>query len=154
RDKYILREEIAAATELVRRAYEPEAEDEPLKVLDVIESRIASIRSLGSNGAGAKDAAEAITKQITTPEDVIDGVLHLGGKAAIGGASKSFKTWLFIDIGVSVATGSVCLNNFSTKKGKVLYANFELPESFFWKRVQAICGERQLTLDRGMLEVY
>jgi hypothetical protein len=49
REKYVLREAVTAGTELVRRAYEEQ--DNPQAVLDEVESRIASIRSLhGRNG--------------------------------------------------------------------------------------------------------
>jgi hypothetical protein len=54
RDKYMLRETIATCTETVRRAYEPDADDERTRkaILDVHELRIASIRALhGRNGA-------------------------------------------------------------------------------------------------------
>jgi hypothetical protein len=36
----------------------------------------------------------------------------------------------------------------------VLYINFELLRPFFNKRVQAICDERQLKIDPGMLTVW
>src|SRR5262245_8885658 len=101
-----------------------------------------------------EDAATEIAEAIITPHDVIHGVVHLGGKAAFGGGSKTRKTWLFIDIVLSVGTGNVCLVNRPTNKGKVLYGNFELPKGCVWKRVQASCDERQLTLDPGMLEVH
>jgi hypothetical protein len=156
RAKYQLRQIIVMNDQAAKQAHQPLADDDggPEALLDQMEAKIISIRSLGRNGANAQDAAQAIAKAIELPPDVVHGVLHLGGKAAIGGASKARKTWLFIDIAVSVGTGSVCLNNFPTTKGRVLYANFELPEPFFWKRVQAICDERQLTLEPGMLEVH
>ena len=50
RDKYILRETIATCTESARRALEAGDQNEPLELLDQVESRIASIRSLGRNG--------------------------------------------------------------------------------------------------------
>jgi DnaB-like helicase N terminal domain/AAA domain len=57
RDKYILREIISAATDSVRRAYEPGADDEggPLKILGEAQCKFASIESLGKNGAAAPD---------------------------------------------------------------------------------------------------
>src|SRR5262245_31070671 len=158
RDKYVLREAIAAATELVRRAYQPGADDEgePAALLDEHESKLASIRSLhGHNGAFTlEDAATEIAKPIDTPPDVIEGVLHQGGKASFGGASKSRKTWLLLDIAVSVASGAPWFAGFPTRKGRVLYVNFELPKAFCWKRIRAICGERQITVEPGMLTVW
>jgi hypothetical protein len=50
RDKYLLRETVAACNEAVRRAHEEQSE--PSAVLDAIESKAASLRSLhGRNGA-------------------------------------------------------------------------------------------------------
>jgi hypothetical protein len=98
-----------------------------------------------------EDAAALISKPIELPPDIIEGLIHAGGKVAIGGASKSFKTWLLIDLAVSVATGAVWLNGYPTTKGRVLYVNFELPDAFCSKRIQTVCDERQLTLEPGML---
>jgi hypothetical protein len=98
-----------------------------------------------------EDAAALISKPIVLPPDIIEGLIHAGGKVAIGGASKSFKTWLLIDLAVSVVTGAVWLNGYTTRKGRVLYVNFELPDAFCAKRIQTVCDERQLTLEPGML---
>jgi hypothetical protein len=148
RDKYILREAIAAATECVRRAYEEQGE--PLTVLDVIESKATSLRSLHGRNGLFQDATELLSKPIVTPPDVIEGLVHQSGKLVLGGASKSHKTWLLTDLAISKATGSMWLD-FSTSKGRVLYVNCELPEPFFWKRVRVICDERQLTIEPGLL---
>src|SRR5262249_774962 len=89
-----------------------------------------------------QDAAEILAKPIKLPPDVIEGVAHEGGKAVLGGSSKTRKTWLLVDMAVSVATGNLCLGRFATKKGRVLYVNFELPAAFFAFRLSKICFER------------
>jgi hypothetical protein len=101
-----------------------------------------------------QDVAKAIAKPITLPGDVIRGILHLGGKGSVGGASKSRKSWLLIDTAIAVATGNKCLGDCETNKGRVLYANFELPEPFFLQRVKTICEKRQLALDPEMFEAH
>jgi hypothetical protein len=100
-----------------------------------------------------EDAAALISKPIVLPPDIIEGLIHAGGKIEIGGASKSFKTWLLIDLAISVATGAVWLNGYTTHKGRALYVNFELPDAFCAKRIQTVCDERQLRLEPGMLSV-
>jgi AAA domain len=100
-----------------------------------------------------EDGAEILSKPIVLPPDIIEGLVHAGGKVEIGGASKSFKTWLLIDLAVSVATGAAWLNGYTTTKGRVLYVNFELPDPFCAKRLQTVCDERQLKLEPGMLSV-
>jgi len=101
-----------------------------------------------------EDGAELLSKPIILPPDVIEGVVHLGGKMVLGGASKSYKTWLLIDLAVSVATGAIWFNGYPTRKGRVLYVNFELPAPFFASRLQVICDERQLNVEPQMLSVW
>jgi AAA domain/DnaB-like helicase N terminal domain len=155
-EKYALREIIAGATESVRRAYEQHSESAEL--LDEIESRAASIRSLhGRNGTALPpidDAADLLASNIALPADVLLGVLHQGGKMVAGGASKSNKTWLLMDTAVSVATGSDWLGKFPTKRGRVLFINLEIQPAFFAKRLRAICDERQLKIEEGWLRVW
>ena len=156
RDNYRLRETVFAATKAIRRAQSVNSAEDGAgdALLDELESSILSIRSLGENGTDSfEDAATEIDKPIITPEDVIDGVLHRGGKASFGGASKSRKTWALLELAASVASGKPWFAGFPTRKGKVLYVNFELPKAFCWKRIRAICDERQITLEPGMLKV-
>jgi hypothetical protein len=101
-----------------------------------------------------QDAAALLAQPIVLPPDIIEGIVHLGGKMILGGASKTFKTWLLIDLAVSVATGAVWFNGYPTKRGAVLFVNFELPEPFFWNRIRTVCDERQLTIEPGMLHVW
>jgi hypothetical protein len=72
----------------------------------------------------------------------------------LGGASKSYKTWLLIDTAISVATGEDWLGQFPTKRGSVLYINFEIQSGFFTKRIKTICDERQLKLKSSYLRVW
>lgn len=88
-------------------------------------------------GAGITAAALCATPP-TVPPEVIAGVLYLGGTMMISGPSKSRKTYTFLDLGVSVATGTEWLG-FSTTKTAVLYLNFELSEHSFQRRLAAIC---------------
>ena len=155
REKYARREAIAACAEATRRLYNEQ--DDDLSSLDALTSKADSIRSLlGRNGAlpSIEDAAELVRQPIVTPDDVIVGVLHRGGKMVLGGASKSFKTWTLIDLAVSVATGAEWFSGYPTKRGRVLYINLELPSGWFTKRIRTVCDERQLTLESGYLRVW
>jgi hypothetical protein len=154
REKYQQRQIIVAATEAVRRAYEPDSND---AVLDELESRITSIRSLHGRNSGLPeidDAAVEIAKPIVTPDDVIAGLLHRGEKMQLGGSSKAFKTWLMFDVAACVTTGTDWLGKFPTKRGRVLYLNFELPRAWCFKRIKAICDENQIKLEKGYLQVW
>src|SRR5262249_37405548 len=104
-DKYILRETRRSCEIAISRTNE--AQDEPYLVIDELESRIASLRWLhGRNGFFPliEDAALRLSKPIVRPDDVINGVLRLGAKMVLGGASKAYKTWLLADTAISVAT--------------------------------------------------
>jgi hypothetical protein len=101
-----------------------------------------------------EDAAKLLSEPVILPPDVIEGVVHRGAKLVLGGASKSFKTWLLIDLAVSVATGNAWFNGYETRKGAVLYLNLELPAPFFTKRLATVCDERQLSIEPGMLSIW
>ena len=55
----------------------------------------------------------------------------------VGGASKSNKTWVLLDLALSVSNGVPWLG-FITTKAKVLYCNFEIQLEFVRKRIKAI----------------
>jgi hypothetical protein len=101
-----------------------------------------------------QDAAEILSKPIVLPPDIIEGLVHRGGKMVLGGASKSYKTWLLIDLAVSVAAGAEWFNGYPTKQGRVLYINFELAAAFCAKRIRTVCDERQITLKPETLDVW
>ena len=68
------------------------------------------------------------------PEALIGGVLREGGKMVCSGKDKSGKSFLAINLGVCVATGSKWLG-LECKRGKALYLNLEIDEAEFMKRV-------------------
>ena len=92
------------------------------------------------------------------PPELVEGILHQGSKMYVGGASKSNKTWVLLDLALSVANGVPWLG-FITTKAKVLHCNFEIQREFIRKRIEAIKDERNITEDfdlwnlRGRLPV-
>jgi len=155
-EKYIARETRRACEIAVRRTTEPQIDGEP-SILDQLESRIASLRSLhGRNGflPLIEDAALLLSKPILRPDDVIEGVLRLGAKMVLGGASKAYKTWLLADTAISVATGTHWLGKFPTRRGRVRYINLELDAADFTWRLSKICDERQLKIEPGYLDIW
>jgi hypothetical protein len=153
REKYTLRQIIAAATESVRRAYEEQAD-----VAGTLAFAKESLETLEEARQGdlppMEDAGELLSKPIDLPPDVIEGVLHRGAKMVLGGGSKTFKTWTLVDLALSVATGTHWLGKFQTARGRVLYINLELQGAFFAKRIKDVCDENQLTLEKGWLTVW
>ncbi len=99
-----------------------------------------------------QDAASMIEIEVTTPPEVIEGLLHLGSKLVLGGGSKSFKTWSLLDMGVSVAAG-VPWWDFETMQGRVLFCNFEIAPTFFASRIREVCRSKGVKLKPGQLDV-
>jgi len=152
RDKYAQRRIIKVATECVRRAYEPS--EDIGETIAFISQQLDNFKCPGENGLPPnEDAAQLISKPIVLPDDVIEGVLHRGGKMVLGGASKTFKTWTLVDLAVSVAAGRDWLAKFPTKRGHVLYINLELQAAFFTNRVRVVCDENQVNLEPGYLSI-
>jgi hypothetical protein len=100
-----------------------------------------------------QDMAGLLKKPIVLPPDIIDTLLSRGGKMLLGGGSKSFKTWMLIDIATAVVTGSDWLG-LRTKAGRVLYINLELQSAFFSFRNKTVLERKSLDLCQGQYEVW
>ncbi|HZR17964.1 MAG TPA: AAA family ATPase [Verrucomicrobiae bacterium] len=88
-----------------------------------------------------EDVFDFINRDIPEPPQLIKGVLHKGCKMALGGGSKAYKSWMFIDLAVSVAYGLPWIG-FETTQAKVCYLNFELPAFGFQQRVLRVMGAK------------
>ena len=98
------------------------------------------------------DAADLCANPPPIPPEVIEGVLHRGGKLVLGGGSKSFKTWTLMGLSLGVAAGTEFLG-FECKRGRVFYVNLEIPEAFFTRRLGEICKAKGISLEKGSLDV-
>ena len=94
---------------------------------------------------GFKRASEVTPQEIILPEMIVDSLLHRGCKMVLAGGSKSFKSWSLIDLGLSVANGLEWWG-LPTKRGRVLYLNFELINGFFEQRLDSVCKARSMDL--------
>lgn len=86
---------------------------------------------------------EFLIKMIVPPLELIVGLLHQGSKMVLAGGSKSFKTWVLLDLAVSVAEGKQWLG-FNTSKAKVLYINFELQDFSMYQRLNQIVQKKEM----------
>ena len=59
------------------------------------------------------------------PEELIQGILRRGHKMIISGSSKAGKSFLLMELCVSIAEGTKWLG-FPCRKGRVLYVNLEI----------------------------
>lgn len=83
------------------------------------------------------------------PSAIIEGVLRKGGKMLLSGASKTWKSYLAIQLGVCVATGADWLG-IPCDEGRVLYVNLEIDDVQFMQRVHDVANA--LEVDPTLVE--
>lgn len=74
------------------------------------------------------------------PQELIERVIRRGSKLLVTGASKSGKSFLFIELALAIATGGAWCG-MRCAKGKVLYVNLEIQEPQFMNRVYEVMRE-------------
>lgn len=99
------------------------------------------------------DAAAFMAEPQTAPPELVAGVLHKGSKLALGGSSKAYKSWLLLDMAVSVANGLPWLG-FETTQGKVLFVNFEIQPYAWQRRIAAVTLAKDIELQPGKIAFW
>lgn len=110
--------------------------------------------TLNPNGQPAPhiDIEPAIMEESKLPQPpsaLIEGVLPEKGKMVLTGAPKTWKSFLVVQLGLNVATGSAWLG-VPCKLGKVLYVNLEIDRAQFMRRLFDIA--QCLGVDTGLVE--
>lgn len=100
-----------------------------------------------------EDAAEFTAADLPQPRELVRCVLHQGGKLVLGGGSKAFKTWVQLDLAISVAHGLPWLGN-ETVQGPVLYLNFEIQNHAWQRRIAAVADAKGITLKPGAISLW
>jgi hypothetical protein len=83
------------------------------------------------------------------PEDawLIDGLWGAHHVGVLGGPPKTTKTWLALDMAISVASGTPCLGRFTcARPGPVLLFAAEDSEEMLRRRIDSLCASRALSL--------
>ena len=95
-----------------------------------------------------------IPEQQPGPQWLIEDLWGTEAVGLIGGMPKSAKTWVGLDLALSVASGTPCLGHYRVMQpGPVLVYLAEDPIEMLRRRVQAMATHRHLTLDRLQLHV-
>ena len=81
---------------------------------------------------------------LVVPGELIRGLLHRQSKGVLGGSSKAGKSWILLDMALSVNSGTQFLG-FNTVAGRVLFINLEIQAEFFQRRVQAVQQRKGIT---------
>lgn len=72
---------------------------------------------------------------------LVEDLLSVGDKGIIAGASKSHKSWLALNLALSVATGGEWLGR-RCRKGRVLYLNMEIRPDKILKRIKHVADAK------------
>jgi hypothetical protein len=96
------------------------------------------------------DFADFVAIPHNTPAELVRGLLHQGAKLVLGGGSKSFKTWVLLDLALSVAYGTPFLGR-DTTRSKVLYINFEIQDFSWHRRIEAVAKAKGISIERGAI---
>lgn len=118
-------------------------------------NKAAASRSRTSNGTKPKkkvkkvDWAVALEKYLAVesrdPQWMIEGLWSDRSHGIIAGEPKTRKTYVAIDIALSVATGTDCLGHFKVKKqGAVLMLQEEVSDAEMRKRLRYIAASKGL----------
>lgn len=120
-----------------------------LKRLSIEASRAVSERPAESLEGGALPegapmwASDLANAHIPRPRWLIDGIWTLGGCGFVSGAPKSYKSWLSLDMAVSIATGRPLLGSHQVRSpGPVLYLQEEDSLATVVDRLDAIVEGR------------
>jgi hypothetical protein len=85
---------------------------------------------------------------IAEPKSIVHGLLDAGTQLLFGGASKTFKTWLQLDLALCISAGLPWLG-FQTVQQPVIFVNCELSRYHAQKRLGEICKAKKISLPRA-----
>jgi hypothetical protein len=116
---------------------------------------------VGNNGSSSNqtpwpeliEVNEFLTRKIPAPDSIVEGLLDAGNCILFGGASKTFKTWLQVDIAICIAAGMPWLG-FKCIETPCLFSNFEVSEYYMQKRIESIKEKRRATIPEGNFHLW
>lgn len=96
-------------------------------------------REVGADAAGViVSAAQFVHDHPDLEPPVIEGLVRRGELLNVIAAAKSGKTWLILNLGSAVATGSCWLSRFRCRQGRVLLVDNELPPGVLADRLKTV----------------
>lgn len=161
--KYIARQGIAAGAELARLYDQPEATDEPLQPLDIIEARIASIRSFGKDGA---NEAHSLMHYVEMQEKIIELSNLLGNRwlcrkaiALINGATGVGKSSASMQAAILWALEREAFGIKPAKALKILFIQAENDDGDMHEMAKGVCDhfafrdEERKIIERNLIVI-
>jgi hypothetical protein len=152
REKYELRRVISVCADVQLRAMTNGVPLDDLKFS--IQSDLGEVFG-GSTGGLPEiiDSTKFMAAPLPLPPELIQGLLHKGSKLALGGSSKSFKTWTLLDLALSVSHGQKWLGR-ETITSKVLYVNFEIQDHVWQRRIEAVAHSKGIALSKDSIHLW
>lgn len=92
--------------------------------------------------------ADFLAESLEMPEVIVDGLIRKRSVVQFSSASKSYKTWTLLDLGLSVSQGTSWLG-LGVTPGRVLYLNFELTPAELQSRVRAITNAKGVNVEES-----
>lgn len=79
---------------------------------------------------------------------LVEQIWQRAGTGIVGGSAKGAKTWLCLDLALSVASGTPVLDRFAVHRpGGVLFVSAEGGQAYLRERLNALCAHRGLNID-------
>lgn len=91
--------------------------------------------------------ADLMKKELPPIEFLIPNIIMKSGFTVIGGDSGSFKTWLSLDIALSIISGKDFLGEQTNKTGKVLYIDEENRETTLKSRLKELIAGSEIDIN-------
>jgi len=110
---------------------------------------------MGEGDAGIFPVVRAYELALCSPEQewLIRDLWAAGGVGVIGGSPKTFKSWMALEMAVSLASGTPCLGAFApARPSRVLLYMAEDAQTVVRKRLDSLCSFRNIEL--SSLEIF
>jgi len=95
-----------------------------------------------------EDVCDMMARSIPRPPQLIEGFMHRGEKAMLGGASKAYKSWTSLHIAIAVASGRPIWGR-NTIRDRVLFLNLEIPDWAFQERYEHVRSAFNAKIEPG-----
>jgi hypothetical protein len=116
------------------------AVDGKIDSADLLDTRCSGILAElagPDNPRAVLDAADWLQLELPAPSQVLKGAFDLNTKTCITGPSKARKSFFLLQLAVSVAGGLHSFLDWKIEQHRiVLYANLEIPEAHFQRRLR------------------
>ena len=109
--------------------------------------RGAAIRGTGTVRPAYRTVRELLVDYPELRRPVIHGLLREGETMNVIAASKTGKSWLSVDLALSVATGGMWLDTYQTVQGNVLIIDNELHSETSAHRIPKVADARLIPLE-------